>query len=53
MTLTNYGRTLSDMMTDAASLFLVSMTKSREQGDITLKCDGKDIRAHSLILQQR
>jgi len=40
-------------MTDAASLFLASMTKSREEGDITLKCEGRDIKAHSLILQQR
>ena len=40
-------------MTSAAELFSATMAKSREQGDITLKCDGKDIRAHSLILQQR
>ena len=44
-------------MTDAASIFLASMTKSREEGDITLKCEGKcegkDIKAHSLILHWR
>ena len=48
------SRTLSDRMTSAASIFLSRIAKSREeQGDITLKCEGKDIKAHSLILQDR
>ena len=47
------SRKLSDRMSCAASLFLARMAASREQGDITLKCEGKDIKAHSLILQDR
>ena len=48
-------------MTSAASIFIARMAKSRkEQGDITLRCvtsegdvEGKDIKAHSLILRDR
>ena len=47
------SRKISERMTSAASLFLARMAKIREQGDITLKCEGKDIKAHSLILQDR
>ena len=39
-------------MTSAAELFSATMAKSREQGDITLKCEGKDIKAHSFILKE-
>ena len=46
-------RNLSDRMTSAASLLITSMVKSRKQGDITLKCEGKDIKAHSFILRER
>ena len=46
-------RTLSDRMTSAASLFSARMAKSRDQGDITFKCEGKDIKAHSFILRER
>ena len=55
------SKTLSDRMTSAASIFIARMAKSREeQGDITLRCvtseavvEGKDIKAHSHILQDR
>jgi len=40
-------------MTSAAELFSATMAKSREQGDITLKCEEKDIKAHSFILKGR
>ena len=46
-------RTVSDRMTSAASLFSARMAKSRDQGDITFKCEGKDIKAHSFILKER
>ena len=46
-------RTVSDRMTSAASLFSARMVKSRDQGDITFKCEGKDIKAHSFILRER
>ena len=39
-------------MTSAAELFSATMAKSREQGDITLECEGKDIKAHSFILKE-
>ena len=48
------SRTLSDRMTSAASIFLARMAKSREEhGDVTLRCEGKEIKAHSLILHDR
>jgi len=40
-------------MSNAAKLFSATMAKSREQGDITLKCEGKVIKAHSFILKGR
>jgi len=40
-------------MTSAAELFSATMAKSREQGDITLKYEEKDIKAHSFILKGR
>ena len=43
----------TDSMTDAALLFLEKMTKSREHGDITLKCEGKVIKANTFILKER
>ena len=47
------SRTLSDRMSSAVSLFLTRMAESREQGDITLKCEGEDIKANSFVLQNR
>ena len=43
----------SGKMTSAAELLVKSLAKSREQGDITLKCEGEDIKAHSFILKER
>ena len=43
----------SGRMTNAAELLVKSLAKSREQGDITLKCEGEDIKAHSFILKER
>jgi len=40
-------------MTSAASALITTLAKTREQGDITLKCEGKDIKAHSFILKER
>ena len=46
-------KNISDRMTSAASALITTLAKTREQGDITLKCEGKDIKAHSFILKER
>ena len=40
-------------MASAASVFVAKIAKSRDEGDITLECEGKDIMAHSFILKER
>ena len=46
-------KNISDRMTSAASALITTLAKTREQGDITLKCEGKDIKAHWFILKER
>ena len=35
------------------ALFVAKIAKSREEGDISLECEGKNIKAHSFILKER